>query len=985
MLRRTVWMIGLLIGLGLSSSVAYAQSRTISGRVLEAATQEPVAGATIVVAGTQIGGFTDGDGAFAIEGAPAGEVTLLVSGSSYQTQSLTVAAAQREVTVELALARSEEILISGRAPQITRQNLTNGASVVKGDEINQISSQTVDSALQGRISGANIQSNSGAPGGGLQIKLRGVSTVNGEASPLFVIDGVIVSNEAIPSGIVAVTGSANGSSASVQDNPVNRIADLNPNDIESIEVLKGPAAAALYGSKATNGVIIITTKRGRPGETRISVVQRFGTYVQANKLGSRVFNSMEEAVEAFGPAAAAEWQEGVTYDHEELLAGRVGLASETSASLSGGTEDTTYFASLMARRDPGIIANTGYEKQSMRLNLSHSISDRLRIATTANLVHSDASRSVTNNDNTGISHYMTLPFTPSFWDPRKRADGTYPANPFIGSGNNALQTAALMSDSEEVWRQIGSASANYKLWETMAQSINLGTNLGIDRFQQKNVIVFPPELAFNPPDNVDGIALDASTESRNINFSVNGVYNLRTADGINSATTIGFQYEDRQQRSFYIQARNLTAGQPNVNAGTQARFREQAQRILDRGLHAQQEIALLDGDLTLLMAFLGEQSSVNGDVDRLYFYPKASTAYSLPLPEGGGLELLRLRGAYGETGNKPRYGFKFTPLDASSNIDGIGGIGIIDGVDGAIGTYGDDTIQPERQREIELGVDAVGFEGRMVAEASIYQRSIDDLILDRRVAPSTGYTRERLNAGALRNRGVELMLQATPVETEQLSWLARLTFSLNRSEVTRMDVPEYDVGGFGTSLGAFRLEVGESATQIVGNAVGPDGEILTVKVGDAEPTFLMSFVNNITFGDFELRSLLDWQQGSQIVNLTRLIYDSAQNSEDYAEVGAARFQSWIDGNTAEYIEDATFLKLREISLAYTLPSEVAGYLGPMKQARVSVSARNLLTITNYSGLDPEVSNFGSNTITRNIDVAPYPPNRSFWVSVEAGF
>lgn len=976
MLLRTFWLV--LLVMSVTGGIAHAQGRTVTGKVQEDATQEPIPGATVTVKGTDLGAITDADGSFTIENVPAGEITLQISDPSHQDREIAVAADQAQITASLALARSEEILIVGRAPQIIRQNLANGASVVKGDELNEVSSQTVDEALQGRISGANIQSNSGAPGGGIQVKLRGVSTVNGEASPLFVIDGVIVSNTSVPSNIGAVTESVGGANNDNQDNAVNRIADLNPNDIESIEVLKGPAAAALYGSKATNGVVIITTKRGRQGEPRASVLQRFGTFMRSNKLGSRKFETMEEAVSVFGPAAARYYEEGATYDHEELLAGRERLASETAASVSGGTSSSTYYASIMTRRDPGIIANTGYEKQSLRLNLGQSIGKRLKLATTANLIHSDAARSVSNNDNAGISHYMTLTTTPSFWDPRPYDDGSYPCNPFAPSANNPLQTSRQMSDSEETWRFVSSATANYQAWETAEQSVNIGAILGVDRFQQQNAVLFPSSLCFVAPDGAQGIALDGSTEVANVNFGVSGVYNLHPASGdFQAALTVGVQYEGSDVNTLYVEGRRLSPGAKNVHNAEEVDVAELRARSRDQGMHLQQEVKLLDNRLTLLGAMLAERSSANGDPDRIYFYPKAATTYDIEVPFQE-VDLLRARLAYGETGNKPLSNFKFTPLDADDKIDGIPGF-----ISGRIA--GDSNIQPERQREIEVGIDAVGLDGRVVTELTVYQRTISDLILERTAAPSSGYLTEYLNGGAMRNRGVELMLQGTPIRMGDVSWVSRAIFSLNRSQVTELDVPAYNVGGFGTIVGVFRLEEGESATQIVGDSTDAAGNTTLVKLGDVEPTFRMSFVNNVTYGDFELSTLLDWQQGSQVINLTRLLYDAGSNSADYETAGMERITTWAAGNAGVYVEDATFLKVREIALSYNVADEWVSLIGPMDSARVSISGRNLLTFTPYSGLDPEVSNFGAQTIFRNIDVAPFPPSRSFWFSIEAGF
>jgi TonB-dependent SusC/RagA subfamily outer membrane receptor len=791
---------------------------------------------------------------------------------------------------------------------------------------------------------------------------------------------VIVSNISIPSNIGAVTESAGGSNPINQDNAVNRIADLNPLDIENIEVLKGPAAAALYGSKATNGVVIITTKRGRRGPPVVEVLQRFGTYMLSNKLGSRKFETMAEAVEAFGNNAAviSAYSAGRTVDHEELLAGRERMATETFANLSGGSDTTTYYASLMTRNDPGIIANTGYEKQSLRVNLDQRLGERLKLALSTNLIRSDTSRSVSNNDNAILSHYMTLPFTPNFWDPRPYDDGSYPCNPFApGSANNPLQTSRLMSDSEEVWRFLGSLAANAEVWSTPEHAVNVSAILGLDQFQQTNSILFPSELCFTAPDGAKGIALEGTTNQRNMNFGLNGVYNLRPASGaFQAATTVGVVQESSDSSNITIVGRRLNPGSENVHAAQQVNVKERRREIIDQGMYLQQEFKLLEDRLTLLAAILAERSSANGDPNQLYLYPKAAAAYSIPVPVQE-IELLRARLAYGETGNKPPETFKFTPATADENIEGNPGL-----VPG--GVAGDSDIRPEQQREIELGVDAVGFDGRAVAEVTVYQRNISDLILERRTAPSTGYILEYRNGGAMRNRGVELMLQGTPVRMDEVSWLSRAIFSLNRSEITDLDVPAFNVRVFGTGLGEFRIEEGESATQIVGN-VTRNGVTTVEKVGDAEPDFRMSFVNNVTYGDFELSTLLDWQQGSQIINITRFIYDGAANSADYETAGMQRAARAEAGNADPYIEDATFLKVREIAVSYKLPGELISQLGPMDNALVSVSGRNLLTFTTYSGLDPEVSNFGAQTVNRNVDVAPFPPSRSFWITIQAGF
>jgi TonB-linked SusC/RagA family outer membrane protein len=983
----------------------WAQTRTLNGSVRDAQSNEAVAGAIVTVRGTDNSTFVETDGKFVLSDVPAGEIVLVIDSPGHGKREVRVAPNQDNVNITMTLQVSEVITIKTRAPQIVRTHLQNGSSVVRGEDVNRVAPQTVETALSGKVAGANIQSNSGAPGGGIQMRLRGVSTITGQSDPLFVIDGVIVSNVSIPNGISVVTASAAGSNATnTQDNQVNRISDLNPEDIESVEILKGASASALYGSKASNGVVIITTKRGRGGQrTTASVTQRLGAYQLSNTLGSRRFEDVEEAVAAFGEGARDVYS-SQPFDQEDLLASNGGVASETSANLAGSAGQTSFNASVTVRQDPGIIDNTGYEKQTGRLTLDHDFG-RLKVSASAHLLHTDASRSITNNDNAGVSHYMVLPFTPSFLDLRQRADGSFPRNPFIGSEANPLQTAFLMRDNENVWRMIGSVSANATIYEEGAHRLSLIGTAGVDRFQQKADLVFPPELFFEDDDGLPGTSIDANAEVRNLNVDSSVVYNFRPQRGaFSSATTLGFKYEDRDLDTVYVTSRNLSGGQSNLDAGTLIDVTELRQRTKDSGFYAQEEVLLLNDSLSLLAAINLEQSSTFSDTGTFYAFPKFAATYAIPgLPRQ--VELLRGRAAYGESGNQPRFGQKFIPLTATTNVEGNPGIEIA-------GVKGSDNLKPERQREIEVGVDAVGFDGRAVVELSLYQKSITDLLLTRTTGPSTGIVQEVLNAGSLRNRGVELMVQVIPVQIGGFEWTARTTFALNRATITDLPdeifcppgspedcVPFFDTGGFGASLGTFRIQEGESATQIVGNnGRDPNTNARVVEaIGNTEPDFRVGFLQSFTWKGLGLTFFLDWQQGSDVINLTKFLYDLGANTADYDEptgmvddegmpitVGQARLARQSDFANA-YLEDATYLKLREIELFYNLPPSILKYAGPMKSARISLAARNLFTITDYSGLDPEVSNFGNQPIARNIDVAPFPPSRSFWFSVTAGF
>jgi TonB-linked SusC/RagA family outer membrane protein len=957
----------LLLPLG---SEAMAQNRVITGSVIDSATGESVPNADVMVKGTLTRVQTRNNGQFIMNQAPLSAFTLVVRAIGFHRRELSVSEGQTLVTVALGrdVFRLEEVVITGQATGVEKANLPNAVATVNSDELSRAPAQTLEAALQGKIPGATIQANSGAPGGGIQLSLRGVSTINGSVDPLFIVDGVVVSNDAIANGANAVTAAAAGGNASNQDNPVNRIADLNPADIERIEVLKGGSAAAIYGSRATNGVVIITTKRGEIGAPRFNIAQRFGFFSVANSLGSRTFADSAEAFSVYDSALVRTYfQPGTNFDNEGELFGREALSFETAVNVSGGTEATRYFVSGLVKNDEGVGINTGYQKQALRANLDQALGNRIDLSVNTNIIHSQSDRGLSNNDNTGTSPFLVFPFTPNFVDLRGPG-GAFPDNPFERS--NPLQTFSLLKNDEDLWRFIGTVTSRINLLASAHQSLNLTVIGGADYFSQTNDFLSPPELEYEPNDNQPGTVVLTKSNNLNLNLQGNAVHVYTPSSGFQATTSAGVQFDDKDLDITSILGRTLLTGQTSVDQAASQDPSSRKTPVKGLGLYAQEELLLMDRRLLLTAGIRGDRSSANGNTDKFFLYPKAAGSYRFIEPMGF-LDEIKLRGAYGETGNVPLFGQKFTP-DTSLIIDGRFGVLVGNRV-------GDPDIEPEKQKEFETGFDATMFGGRATLSFSYYQRDISNLLLDQVLAPSSGYTSRIFNSGGtLRNRGYEVALSIFPIEQPDLTWLFRTTFFANRSEITNLPIATFQTGGFGTSLGAFQIEEGKSATQIVGT----EGV-----VGDAAPDFQMSFASDLQWKRFSLGALVDWKKGGDIVNLTEFLYDIGRNSADVADGGESRFVEWGDGHTQVYVQDGSYVKLREVTLSYDVPlSVVDGLFGSsVNSARLSLSGRNLLRFTDYRGLDPEVSNFGNQAIVRNIDVAPFPPSRSFFLSIDLGF
>lgn len=968
------------------TTAALGQTRVLSGRVTASVSGDPLPGVTVAVVGTQSLALTQSDGRFSI-GAPPGDVHLLFRKIGYQHKDVPVAAGQDSVsvTMDIDVFVLDAVVVTGQATSVERRNATTGNTVVMATDIGTQPAQTVDKALQGKVPGAIISQNSGAPGGGVQVQLRGVNTVLGNPDPLYVVDGVIYSNVSVPSGLSTATSSgSNRGSGQLQDDPVNRLADLNPNDIESIQVLPGAAASAIYGSKAANGVIIVRTKRGQAGRTTATITQRLGYSELLRGYGTRSF-TVAEAESLYGVSAVTPYiVNGAlpTYDHMQELAGGKPMSYQTSLEVTGGDERTRYFLSGSTSQDNGIIANTGAGRQTLRLNIDQTFSDRLRLGFSSAFNRTQTDRGFTNNDNAGASVTYSIAYIPGF-EPLQPVNGVYPQPSITYLSSNPLQTAALATNQEVALGFTGGGQLTYQALTTDRHNLQIIAGGGIDVFNQKNTVIAPPELYFQQAQANPGVSTLSNADARYWNWNLNLIDAFTpTSASYRLTTSAGVQVEDRELSRNRLSAFGLLPGETNIDQGSVIGNVFELNTI-DRTLafYAQDELLARDDRLAVTGSIRAERSSANGATDRYFIYPRLSASYRFPDLLGAGSDF-KIRAGYGETGNQAAFGQKFTTLDA-----GVYAKHVTTNVDP---TAGDAGLRPERVREIEGGFDASLPNGRGSIELTAYRRHTTDVFLSRPPAPSTGFSTQIINAGELMNEGIELGVGYTPIQTRDLTWVSRINFNTARNEVVSLPFPGFRPpnAGFGLAFGEFFLQPGKPTTQIIGQ-IGIDqatGNFIVGYMGQANPKFVMSFPQDIRYKRLSLNMLLTWQYGGVAQNQTLSLYDCNGLSPDQGSAaGQARFNDCGIGIATPFVQTTSFLRMQNLSLTYEAPESWYRYFGGASSLRFTLSAQNLFLITDYTGYDPQVSNYGEQAVVRNIDLGPYPPSRSFTFTISAGF
>jgi outer membrane receptor protein involved in Fe transport len=722
----------------------------------------------------------------------------------------------------------------------------------------------------------------------------------------------------------------------------------------------------------------------------VTLTTRLGSFQLANSLQSRRFTSVAEAKARYtGVTAQAAIDSIATanggqlpyFDLYDQVWNTRSPSYELIGDVRGGSGTTRYYVSGTWKKDQGIEDNTGFGRQGLRINVDQGVGSKFDVHVSSVFNRAFHARGWDNNCNNYACAGYFLAYEPSFVDLRPRPDGTFrDPIPGLEQAANPIQTSTFAQNHTETNRFTGGVTVDYAALSTATSNLKFVGAVGADIFQQQDNLWSPNDLFYERPQTLPGEAIQNNGVGRNLNWNLNGIFQSQLGPA-NTTTSAGLQFEERQLGTSRIRTQNLVPGQQNVNQGTNTTVQENftQERTLAFYLNEQ---ALLSRDRIILAAGVrAERSSVNGDVNKYFIFPRFSGAYRFQGLIGEGSEL-KLRASYGETGNQPLFGQKFTLLN-TPQLGGQNGFTLS-------GAAGAPNIEPERLKEWDGGVDISFLRGRATFEATYYDRHTTNLLLQRVPAPSSGFATQIFNGGEIQNRGFEVVAGYAPIQRGDLTLLLRSTFTSNRSKVVDLPVPGFrpPLSGFG-GLGVTFIQEGQSLTQIKAFAYDATGTptATIVKVGDSSPDYRIGFTSDLTWKSFSFGTVWDYQHGGDIINLTSFLYVDSQLSPDFGTPAyTTKLNAYNDGVMTPFIEDATFLKLREVSLGWLVPQRLTNAVGlGVRDVRLGISARNLKTWTNYSGLDPEVANLGDAAIRNNLDVTPYPPSRSFFFTLAVGF
>lgn len=959
MLRK---LLTLIFAFLLSAGMAFAQSSTITGTVVDAQSGEPLAGANVFIQGLSTGAATNANGVFEIEDVPYGTYTFRTTFVGYRTitREVEVNAAEQTLNFELQadLQNLEEVVVSGIAGETSRAVSQIAVSKIDANELQEANTYSnISELITGKAAGVSIQPATGNPGGGVRFNIRSGGSLGGNGQPVIYIDGTRINNAEVEGFGVGGQG-------------IGVLSDLNPNDIASLEILKGPAAAALYGSRGSNGVVLIETKSGQGiqgGGVNVDFRSTYGVNTKQQEYDDIL--SADEANE--------------TIDSNPFY--------DNTISVSGGTEYVRYYTSLNQRYEEGLGPANNADRQSFRGNFEAYPNDQLTVRANTSYTLNEINRPQADNNIFGYLGNLIL----------APGGNTY--------GFTAKPAIEAIEDNNDTKRFVGSVSATW----TPIENLNLNGSIGYDNSNLRQTQFFSPDFNYAGIINGERTVFNRDNEQITYDASISYLYN--PVENLQVTSIVGTQIFNRRLATSNIvkddfpssSLKDVAVGAEFIQAG------EDNFHSRDAGLFTQHDFNFDDTYFVSLGGRLDYASAI-GDQAPQIFYPQARAAIRLDqfdfMPDA--FDLFKVRAAYGETGELPAL------------LDGVdllyGAEPYATGRGAIIEEVGNLNIKPERVKELELGLD-VDFLDNYGAQITYYNQNSKDAIISFEQAPSTGLTFDDppLNVGGVRGQGVEFGFNGTPVLTENTQLDLNITAAYQTNEVEDLGGAQPIFDGFDNNVikvglpraaffspgvdGALRDDQGNIVVDGDGLPV-PNATDERVFGGTPYPEYNGSFSATFRFlKNFELYQLWDWATGLTVYNNTEIFKidfgndvshaadleafgNATQGTDEYRRLAdkLANQDTRFDSN---FYEDADYLKLREVSLSYNFSSVLAntGLGDAIRTLRLSVAGRNLLTFTEYSGIDPEVNSTGARGLTRGSDFLTLQVPRTFYGTINIGF
>jgi TonB-linked SusC/RagA family outer membrane protein len=1032
-MRKPRWLIAFVLAVAFMPVRSMAQERvTISGQVTDAETQRPLPGAQVTVSAARVGMTTDANGRFQFN-VPRGTHTVRVTYIGYKQVTREVNA-NAPATVNFALEndplRLDELVVTGYT-QERRRFVTGAISSVKPEAVKEIPATQIQEVLRGRTPGVQVVQNSGTPGSALTVRVRGSSSVSGGNDPLYVIDGV-----PLIQGNASRLGGFGGQG-------IDAVGDITAAEIESIEILKDASAAAIYGSRASNGVILITTKKGIVGRPEITFGAYYGTqkdWRRLDLLNAEQFNEIynEGCMNRYGancitytdepnapspiPASVAGNMKAVRgadtdWQHEVL---RVAPIATMEASVRGGIDRVRYYVSGSMLDQEGTQADLGYQKLNARVNLDYVPADRLTLGTNIALARSVSQRA--SNDNTIIGGIATaIAMAPNI--PVRHPDGTY----YTGFYFNPVGNIEMRRAQDRSVRILSNVFANYALLE----GVNVRAAAGLDHYNLRGTRYNSPE--YGSAQATGGAGTDASEYDTKVTYEGTLNFNRMLAAQHELSGVVGSSYEDNTESGSTLNGsqfpneffKYLTSA--TITSGSSSRADWGLLSYFGRVSYTWRE------KVTTTLNVRRDGSSRFGANNRYGTFPSASINWRIGeesfLQSQNIIANLSLRASYGITGNQQGLG------NFQSRALFNGGANYMDQPGISPAQLANADLRWEKTKQMNFGTDFSVLDNRLKFAIDYYEKTTEDLLSTQPLPRSSGFSGITSNVGSMENRGVDLGITADWLRArgDGLNFSSSLSLSRNRNKVLSLYNNQNQYGTnsviVGQPLGVFygyvadgifqtQEEVNAHARQTVNSnprlATAPgdirwkdinaDGVINAddrAVIGNPWPDYEGGLTNNLSYKGVDVTAFIQFSQGNEIFNGIRTYMDRYGSDGDNHTTRA--MQRWRPGftNTTEpraiwgdpngnsrtssrFIEDGSYWRLKNLVLGYRLPEKLANF-AQARTARVYIQAQNLITRTDYSGYDPEVNSSGNSSTTRGWDFYALPQPRTITFGFNVGF